>query len=126
MTTGQTTPPYSPGLDGVVAGETEICQVDPNAGLLYRGYDVHDLAVNVPFEDVAWLLIYGDLPTRQQSETLRARLAADHALPRPVVDMLRLFPADAAPNDVLRTGVSMLGTFDPQVNDHSHAANVEK
>ena len=129
MTAGQQQPPakpYSPGLDGVIAGETTICQVDPNAGLLYRGYDVHDLAVNVPFEDVAWLLIYGDLPTRQQSETLRARLAADHALPRPVVDILRLFPADAAPNDVLRTGVSMLGTFDPQVNDHSHAANVEK
>ncbi len=126
MTAGQLSPGYSPGLDGVVAGETTICQVDPNAGLLYRGYDVHDLAVAVPFEDVAWLLYYGELPTPEQSETMRAGLAAQQALPAPVVDALRLFPTDAAPNDVLRTGVSMLGAFDPDLNDHSHAANLRK
>ena len=125
-TTAQPSTTYSPGLDGVVAGETTICQVDPNAGLLYRGYDVHALAPAVPFEDVAWLLIHGDLPTPEQSESLRARLAADQTLPAKVVDALRLFPADAAPNDVLRTGVSMLGMFDPAVNDNSHAANVDK
>ena len=126
MTAGQPSTTYSPGLEGVIAGETAICQVDPNAGLLYRGYDVHDLAPSVPFEDLAWLLIYGELPTREQSEGLRAKLAREAALPAPVVEALRLFPREAAPNDVLRTGVSMLGAFDPQVNDHSHAANVEK
>ena len=126
MTAGQPSPTYSPGLDGVIAGETTICQVDPNAGLLYRGYDVDELAPKVPFEDIAWLLLYGDLPTPEQSETLRTRLAADQALPAPVVEALRLFPSDAAPNDVLRTGVSMLGVFDQDVNDHSHAANLEK
>src|SRR5215207_4666308 len=122
----QPSPAYSPGLEGVVAGETAVCQVDPNAGLLYRGYDVDELATNVPFEDVAWLLLYGDLPSPEQSESLRARLAADHTLPGPVTEALRLFPKDAAPNDVLRTGVSMLGSFDPALNDHSHAANLEK
>jgi 2-methylcitrate synthase/citrate synthase II len=132
MTAGQPSPSqapspaYSPGLDGVIAGETAICQVDPNAGLLYRGYDADELAPAVPFEDIVWLLFYGDLPTSEQSESLRARLAADHALPARVVEALRLFPADAAPNDVLRTGVSMLGAFDPDVNDHSHAANLNK
>jgi 2-methylcitrate synthase/citrate synthase II len=126
MSAGQPSAAYSPGLEGVIAGETAICQVDPNAGLLYRGYDVHDLAPGVPFEDVAWLLIYGDLPTREQSEGLRAKLAGEAALPGPVVEALRLFPRDAGPNDVLRTGVSMLGAFDPDLNDHSHAANVEK
>ena len=126
MTAGQPSPTYSQGLDGIIAGETTICQVDPNAGLIYRGYDVEELAPKVPFEDIAWLLLYGDLPTREQRESLRARLAADQALPAPVVEALRLFPSDAAPNDVLRTGVSMLGVFDPQVNDHSHAANLEK
>jgi citrate synthase len=80
----------------------------------------------VPFEDVVWLLLYGDLPTPEQSESLRARLAADHALPAAVTEALRLFPADAAPNDVLRTGVSMLGSFDPDLNNHSHAANLDK
>jgi 2-methylcitrate synthase/citrate synthase II len=126
MTAPQAPPAYSPGLDGVVAGETQICQVDPNAGLLYRGYDVDELAPAVPFEDVVWLLLYGDLPTAEQSEQLRARLAADQALPSPVVAALRLFPADAPPNDVLRTGVSMLGAFDPDVNDQSHTANLQK
>src|SRR5215207_9411742 len=111
----QPSPAYSPGLEGVVAGETAVCQVDPNAGLLYRGYDVDELAPTVPFEDVVWLLLYGGLPTPEQSEQLRARLAADQALPAPVVEALRLFPADAPPNDVLRTGVSMLGAFDPDV-----------
>ena len=127
MATGQTTSPtYSPGLDGVIAGETAICQVDPNAGLLYCGYDVHELAPNVPFEDIVWLLFYGDLPTPEESEGLRARLAAEQALPAPVLEALHLFPRDAAPNDVLRTGVSMLGAFDPDVNDHSHTANLKK
>jgi len=126
MTASQPSPPYSPGLDGVIAGETAICQVDPNAGLLYRGYDVDELAPSVPFEDIVWLLFYGDLPTPADSESLRARLAAEQALPAPVLQALRLFPAQAAPNDVLRTGVSMLGSFDPDLNDHSHAANLEK
>ena len=126
MTAAQPSPTYSPGLDGVIAGETSICQVDPNAGLIYRGYDAHELAQKLPFEDVAWLLLYGDLPTRQQAESLRTRLAADQALPPPVVDALRLIPSGADQNDVLRTALSMLAAFDPQLNDHSHAANVEK
>ncbi len=126
MTAAQPSVSYSPGLEGVVAGETAICQVDPNAGLHYRGYDVHDLARSVPFEDIVWLLLNGELPTTRQSEELRSRLALDQALPREVIEALRLFPKGAAPNDVLRTGISMLGTFDPALNDHSHAANVEK
>src|SRR5437773_2550209 len=126
MTAAQGVPSYSPGLDGVVAGETTICQVEPNAGLLYRGYDAHELAQSVPFEDVAWLLLYGELPTKQQSESVRARLAADQPLPAPVLELLRRFPPSADQNDVLRTGVSMLAAFDPQLNDNSHAANLEK
>ena len=124
MTGGQPSMTYSPGLEGVIAGETAICQVDPNAGLLYRGYDVHELAPNVPFEDVVWLLFYGDLPTPEQSEILRARLAAEYALPAGVTEALRLFPPQAPPTDVLRTGVSMLAAFDADLNDHSHAAKV--
>src|SRR5439155_24634777 len=76
--------------------------------------------------DVAWLLLYGDLPTPQQSQGLRACLAADQALPGSVLEALRLLPADADRNDVLRTGVSMLAAFDRDLNDHSHAANLEK
>ena len=126
MNAAESSTSYRPGLEGVIAGETSICQVDPNAGLLYRGYDVHELAPQVPFEDIAWLLLYGDLPTAEESETMRARLAAEQALPGPVTEALRLFPTDASPNDVLRTGVSLLAAFDPNVNDHSHAANQRK
>src|SRR3954468_569137 len=101
-------PEYSPGLAGVIAGETAICQVDPNAGLLYRGYDIHELAQSAPFEDVVALLLNGELPSSAQTQAMRQHLAADAELPGPVLEMLRLFPPSAAPVDVLRTGVSML------------------
>ena len=119
-------PNYSPGLEGVIAGETSICWVDPNAGLLYRGYDVHDLASHVSFEDVAWLLLDGELPSKQQVAAFSRKLASQRALPAQVIEMLRLMPRGTHPMDVLRTGVSMLAAFDPEVNDHSHEANLHK
>lgn len=119
-------PAYSPGLAGVVAGESAICWVDPDAGLLYRGYDVHDLAGRTTFEEIAWLLLHGEMPTEQESATFAHQLSTERVLPSPVVEMLRLLPADTHPMDVLRTGVSMLGAFDPDLNDHSHEANLRK
>ena len=62
----ETKPAYSPGLAGVVAGETEICWVDPDAGLMYRGYDIHEMAEKANFEEVAYLLLNGELPTIEQ------------------------------------------------------------
>jgi 2-methylcitrate synthase/citrate synthase II len=119
-------PSYSPGLEGVIAGESAICAVDPNAGLLYRGYDVHDLAARCTFEDVAWLLIHGELPDTGQSEGFREALAAAGHLPPQVLEMLRLLPRTMHPVDALRTGVSMLAGFATDLDDHSHAANVRK
>jgi citrate synthase len=119
-------PDYSPGLAGVVAGESAICWVDPDAGLLYRGYDVHDLAGRTTFEEIAWLLLHGEMPTEQESAAFAHELAAERVLPPPVVEMLRLLPANAHPMDGLRTGVSMLGAFDPDLTDHSHEANLRK
>lgn len=124
--TAQPNASYSPGLEGVIAGESAICQVDPNAGLLYRGYDVHELAVLASFEEVVWLLLNGELPTPAESEQIREQLAAETSLPQPVTSMLRLLPKDAHPIDALRTGVSMLGMFDPDENDNSRAANLRK
>ncbi|MEY2487105.1 MAG: citrate synthase [Verrucomicrobiota bacterium] len=125
MTT-ETKPAYSPGLAGVVAGETEICWVDPNAGLMYRGYDIHDMAEKASFEEVAYLLLNGQLPNFEQLGRFSQQIAAERTLPSPVLKMLRLLPRDAHPMDVLRTGVSMLGAFDPELNDNSHEANVRK
>src|ERR1700736_2785275 len=117
---------YSPGLAGVVAGETQICWVDPNAGLMYRGYDIHEMAEKASFEEVAYLLLHGDLPTVEQLGRFARQIASEREVPAAVLQMMRLLPKGTHPMDMLRTGVSMLGAFDPQLNDHSHEANIRK
>src|SRR5450432_333403 len=122
----ETKPAYSPGLAGVIAGETEICWVDPNAGLMYRGYDIHEMAEQANFEEVAYLLLNGELPTIEQREKFRSQIAQARPLPKEVLETLRLMPKNTHPMDMLRTGVSMLAPFDPELNDHSHQANIRK
>jgi len=117
---------YSPGLEGVIAGESAICQVDPAAGLLYRGYDIHELAQRFGFEEIAFLLLHGELPDATQSLLFRKELASQSVLPAPLLGLLRLMPPGAAPIDTLRTAVSMLASFDPELNDNSHDANLNK
>jgi citrate synthase len=85
----ETTPAYSPGLAGVIAGETAICWVDPNAGLMYRGYDIHDMGDKATFEEVAFLLLNGELPNAKQLREFREQIASQRELPDPVVKMLR-------------------------------------
>jgi 2-methylcitrate synthase/citrate synthase II len=125
MTTKQE-PEYSPGLAGVIAGETAICWVDPNAGLMYRGYDIHDMADKASFEEVAYLLLNGELPNFEQLGKFSRAIAAERTLPKQVLEALRLMPKNTHPMDMLRTGVSMLAPFDPDLNDHSHDANIRK
>src|SRR6476660_2208977 len=125
MTT-ETKPAYSPGLAGVIAGETEICWVDPNAGLMYRGYDIHEMAEQASFEEVAYLLLQGELPSLEQLEKFKQQIAKERSLPKEVLEMLRLLPKKTHPMDMLRTGVSMLAPFDPELNDNSHDANIRK
>jgi citrate synthase len=119
-------PAYSPGLAGVIAGETEICWVDPNAGLMYRGYDIHEMAEKANFEEVAYLLLNGELPTVAQRQEFSKALSAERSLPKEVLEVLRLMPKNTHPMDMLRTGVSMLAPFDPELNDNSHGANIRK
>jgi 2-methylcitrate synthase/citrate synthase II len=122
----ETKPSYSPGLAGVVAGETEICWVDPSAGLMYRGYDIHEMAQKANFEEVAYLLLNGELPNQEQLTEFGRQIAQERTVPKEVLDALRLMPKNTHPMDMLRTGVSMLAPFDPELNDHSHDANVRK
>jgi 2-methylcitrate synthase/citrate synthase II len=122
----ETTPAYSPGLAGVIAGETKICSVDPNAGLMYRGYDIHEMASQASFEEVAYLLINGELPNPKQLAQFTRQIASERVLPGTVIEMLRLFPRSSHPMDLVRTGVSMLGSFDEELNDNSHGANLRK
>src|ERR1700737_1209685 len=122
----ETKPPYSPGLAGVVGGETPICWVDPNAGLAYRGYDIHEMAEKATFEEVAYLLLNGELPTADSLAKFTRDIGSERGLPGPVTEMLRLLPQRTHPMDMVRTGVSMLGPFDPELNDNSHDANIRK
>src|SRR5881409_1392862 len=119
-------PEYSPGLAGVIAGETAICWVDPNAGLMYRGYDIHEMAEKATFEEVAYLLLNGELPNAKQLKEFTQQIASERGLPEPVTQMLRLLPNDTHPMDLLRTGVSMLSAFDEDLGNNSHDANIRK
>src|SRR5262245_7048492 len=119
-------PEYSPGLAGVIAGETAICWVDPAAGLMYRGYDIHQMAEKATFEEVAYLLLNGELPNAKQLKEFTQQIADQRELPGAVTEMLRLLPKGTHPMDMLRTGVSMLSAFDKDLNDHAHDANVRK
>jgi citrate synthase len=114
------------GLEGVVAGESEICFIDGYQGILsYRGYNIHTLADNATFEEVIFLLWNGWLPKQVELDRLKSNLVAGRGLPGPVVDFLRSVPS-GAPMDVLRTAVSMLSLHDPEAQDMSAEANLRK
>jgi citrate synthase len=93
---------------------------------MYRGYDIHEMAQQASFEEVAYLLLNGELPDMKQLAQFRQQIAAERDLPGPVVQMLRLMPRSTHPMDMLRTGVSMLSAFDSDLGDNSHAANIRK
>ena len=114
------------GLEGVVAGESEICFIDGYAGVLsYRGYNIHTLADHATFEEVIYLLWNGRLPKQDELEQLKRDLVSHRPLPARVVEFLR-GAVKGSPMDVLRTAVSMLGVEDPQAQDMSPAANALK
>ncbi len=115
---------YSPGLEGVIAGETAISTVE--GGLRYRGYPVTELAEKASFEEVAYLLLYGDLPTARQLADFQKRVAAARRIPEPLRDLLRALPAATPTMDVLRSAVSILAHFDPDTGDSSRDANLRK
>ena len=118
---------YSPGLDGVLAGETKLCHVDEGeGGLRYLGYAVSDLAEKACFEEVAYLLLFGTLPTQKELKYFTTELAVRSVLPDPIETFLGVVPPTAHPMDILRTSVSLLGMTDPDASDSSHDANVRK
>ncbi len=103
------------GLRGQVAGQTALSTVgQTGAGLTYRGYDVKELAAEARFEEVAYLLLYGELPTQAQLEVYLAKLKKLRDLPPALKEVLERIPADTHPMDVMRTGASMLGTLEPE------------
>jgi 2-methylcitrate synthase/citrate synthase II len=103
------------GLRGVSAGETALCTCGKEgAGLTYRGYPIGELADKTNFEEVAYLLLYGELPNQAQLEAYRSRLQGIRQLPQALREVLERIPKDAHPMDVMRTGCSMLGALEPE------------
>jgi 2-methylcitrate synthase len=113
-------PKKSVALSGVPAGNTALCTVGRSGNdLHYRGYDILDLAEHCEFEEVAYLLLYGKLPTRNELAAYKARLRAMRGLPDGLRTALEQLPKTAHPMDVLRAGVSVLTTLEPEVQPYS-------
>lgn len=105
------------GLRGQVAGQTALSTVgQEGAGLTYRGYDVRDLAANVGFEEVAYLLLYGELPNAAELAAYKTKLKTQRDLPQALKEVLERIPANTHPMDVMRTGASVLGTLEQELS----------
>ncbi|MDA0574187.1 bifunctional 2-methylcitrate synthase/citrate synthase [Burkholderia gladioli] len=113
-------PKKSVALSGVAAGNTALCTVGRTGNdLHYRGYDILDVAETCEFEEIAYLLVHEKLPTLAELAAYKAKLRAMRGLPAAVKTALEAVPASAHPMDVMRTGVSVLGTVLPEKDDHN-------
>ena len=122
MTATAAKPKKSVALSGVAAGNTALCTVGRTGNdLHYRGYDILDMAAVCEFEEIAYLLVHGELPTPAELAAYHHKLASLRAIPAAVRTVLEQIPASAHPMDVMRTGVSMLGSVMPE--DARHAAD---
>ncbi len=120
-------PKIEKGLDDVYVKESSICLVDGIKGrLLYRGWDIRDLAEHSSFEETVYILIHGRLPTKTELGEIRRAFGEARSISPEVVKLLRCMPEDAPPIDVLRTAVSYLSNFDKERDDPTQAANMRK
>lgn len=114
----------SGGLAGIIAGETAISSVGKGNGLKYRGYDIYDLSEHAQFEEVAYLLIHGELPAAKQLDNFRNQIISGRTIPQALKTVLKSIPEDAHPMDVLRTAVSFLGCSEPEMEDFSNQTKI--
>jgi citrate synthase len=115
-------PKKSVALSGIVAGNTALCTVGRTGNdLHYRGYDILDIADSCEFEEIAYLLVHGKLPTGPELSAYKTKLRTLRGVPEPVREILERLPAAAHPMDVMRTAVSALGTVLPEKHDHGIA-----
>lgn len=115
------------GLRGQSAGETALCTVGKEgSGLTYRGYSIDELAANATFEEIAWLLLYGELPTPAELKDYKQKLKGLRGLPDSLKTVLELIPQDTHPMDVMRTGCSMLGNLEPEQSFEDQLATSDR
>jgi citrate synthase len=115
---------YSPGLEGVIAGESAISTI--TGGLRYRGYPVTELADSCSFEEVGYLLLHGDLPKKAELAAFHSRIAAARQLPESLITLFKALPKNVPAMDACRSAISVLAHYDPDVNDNSTAASRRK
>lgn len=115
---------YSPGLEGVIAGETAVSSLDD--GLRYRGYPVGELVAHTSYDEVAFLLLYGELPKQSDLDDFRKRLSGYRKLPGALTELLKAMPKQTPGMDALRSAVSVMAHFDPDIADNSTEANIRK
>lgn len=130
MSTSDKAAAFAKGLDGVIGGQTAICSIEQDS-LIYRGYEIHDLAANATFEEIAFLLLEGHKPSVAELSRFKAELIAERALHPEVTAFIEqsgawLASGRAVPMDILRTAVSILGHTDPDCQDNSPAAELRK
>lgn len=115
------------GLEGIVATNSGICWIDGDAGVLaYRGIDIHELASKSTFEETAYLLWNGKLPDKSELAAFTQHLTEARSLPPQILDLLKSFPKEATPMEVLRTAVSALSFYDPDEKAVDHDSNLRK
>ena len=115
---------FSRGLEGVVAAESEICRIDGSNGkLYYRGYSIDDLATYSDFEEVTYLLLYEKLPSPTEMADFSEKMRASRDLSTPILDMVRTFPLDAHPMELLQSVVSYLSGYVQHNIQHSTTCN---
>jgi citrate synthase len=115
---------YAKGLEGVVAAESEICRIDGEQGkLYYLGYSIEDLAHHSDFEETTYLLLYGRLPNREEKESFSKRMRASRELAPEILAMVRAFPRDAHPMELLQSVISYLSGYVQHKIQHSATCN---
>lgn len=123
----ETTTTVTKGLKGVMAADSSICQINGERGeLYYRGYNIDDLATHSTYEETAYLLLVGELPSKFQLEEFHEALTRHESAPAEVLGILKELPRTTHPMAALRTAVSALGNFDPRADEESLEANKEK
>ncbi|TVR92411.1 MAG: citrate synthase [Spirochaetaceae bacterium] len=115
---------YAKGLEGVIAAESKICRIDgENGKLFYLGYSIEDLARNTSFEETTYLLLYGELPTPTELESFRARMRAGRDLSPAVLHMIKEFPPQSHPMELLQSVISYLSGYVEHKIQHSAYCN---
>ncbi len=118
---------YARGLEGVIAAISAISAIDGQEGkLVYRGIDIESLAEHSTFEETTYLLMFGDLPTRDELANFTMDLKEKRDVPHEIIDILEKLPHDAHPMDILKTAISALGTFDPDKDSDTRGSRIRK